>query len=106
MRWSMPVGPIGIYQSFDGDRIGSFELGQALLTIGAIQDEVGKHAEACAAYERSFDYFKEVPVEDLRGAQGIHSMTLLHSLPGAAQRPRRTGSPAKARQHLLDLSRL
>ena len=65
---------IHLYESVKGNRVSDFEVGQALLTVGAIQHELGKTAEACAAYERSFAHFKEVPIEDL-AARGIRSIT-------------------------------
>ena len=64
---------VDLNESLDGDRSMTFDLGQALLTLGAIQKEVGNRAEACAAYGRSFAYFKEVPPERL-AARGVHSI--------------------------------
>ena len=64
---------LSIYQSVEGDRVNRYELANALWMIGAIKDQTNERAEACAAYERSFDYFKKVPVEDL-AARGIHSI--------------------------------
>jgi eukaryotic-like serine/threonine-protein kinase len=64
---------IDLYEFLEGNRMSNFEVGQALLTFGAIQAEVGNQVEACAAYGRSFAYFKEVAPKDLE-ARGVHSI--------------------------------